>query len=176
VRIRILILAMFATGCFGSSPASPSTIDGALREMENETRHMTEVDSTAVYDQGHIRGLAALDSAMDEWTKPNIRARCSDEQAHRAAALAVELLDDRRAFRDDRPVDGGVFQVRQRAIIVLQVLSDQNLGKLVEEGGDQRPSVAALAEDANTVAAWKQWWRSAAPQKKDAWPAIKVSR
>lgn len=154
--------------------AKPDPVDNAIQEMRKESHHLRERDRESVYNHGHVTGLVPLERATQLLTQKTAAAQCSDTQAHKAAGLVGLLLGDERAFRDDRPVDGFAYLVRDRALEILEALANGKYGPLLRRGGEPPPSRKDINQDATTVARWRAWWKIASHTRRVDWSNINI--
>jgi len=167
-----------------STPMTPGAIireDGwthvdilaALRFLAEEARDMTLKKSlnapVGMQEREHMEGIRMDDQnlrlSLEVLASTAVLSRCTDEQQHLAAALAIELLPDRYVVFDWSASDGAIYQVRNLAVKILESLSGQNFGEISIGGGYRTPDWYDQADknDTQVVQAWKTWWQRYAP-------------
>jgi hypothetical protein len=167
-----------------STPMTPGAIireDGwthvdtlaALRFLAEEARDMTLKKSLnapmSMQEHEHMQGIRMDDQnlklSLEVLASTAVLSRCTDEQQHLAAALAIELLPDRYVVFDWSTSDGAIYQVRNLAVKILESLSGKNFGEISIGGGYQTPDWydQAAKNDTQVEQAWKTWWQRNAP-------------
>lgn len=176
-----------------ATPATPLTPGAALKEdgwkqvdiqaalqfLAEEARDMTLKQSLhappAVFEHHHMQGIRVNDQtlrlALEVLASTQVLTRCTDEQSHLAAALAIELLGDPYVAFDWSASDGAVLRVRNLALKMLESLTGKNFGELSIGGGFKPPDwdKEAAREDVKIVDAWQRWWQKSAALPRAEW-------